>query len=333
MSFTKAIRYKKPLKMVIDGPSGSGKTYTALRLAFQLGKKIFVIDTEHGRASLYAGEVVDGIEWDFQTNELTCFSVHTYIDAIQEAVQAGADVIIIDSISHAWDSENGILTAVQKKGNEHDKSGREIGSFRAWMLTGNTLYKQFVEAILAAPCHTICTMRTKTDYDVSKGDDNRIKISKKGTTPIQRDGLEYEFDIIMRMENGFGNITKSPSPTISSEVSIEHPGKELAEIILNWLNQGVSQTPKPEPASNPNVPEETPGIGPEYSPDEAFDQVQKLLDEHRITTDVLKLWGKNAGLPENLGQWKSVMDDELKIRMASELTGYAMTGKFEDIPF
>ena len=48
ITIKKAVRPQKPLKMVLDGLAGSGKTYTALRLAFQLGKNVCVIDTEHG---------------------------------------------------------------------------------------------------------------------------------------------------------------------------------------------------------------------------------------------------------------------------------------------
>ena len=56
--FQKAVKGKKPLRLIIGGPSSSGKSYTALEfakfLALKTGKPTAAIDTEHGRLSLYA---------------------------------------------------------------------------------------------------------------------------------------------------------------------------------------------------------------------------------------------------------------------------------------
>lgn len=71
LEFRQATRARNRLKMVLDGPAGCGKTFTALRLAHSLGEKVFVIDTQYGSASLYAGEKIDGKSWNFQHLTLT----------------------------------------------------------------------------------------------------------------------------------------------------------------------------------------------------------------------------------------------------------------------
>ena len=342
----KAVRPQKPLKMVLDGLAGSGKTYTALRLAFQLGKKVCVIDTEHGRASLYAGETVDGKTWEFATIELDCTSVGWYIAAIDAAVASGADVIIIDSISPEWDSEDGILQVVEKG---KKNAG---GSFSAWN-EGSKEHKRFINAILRIPRHTICTMRTKSQYVVEETINRQGKPvqapRKVGFAPVQRDGIEYEFDICLRMEAGSATVTKSPGAFIENGYSEFHPGKEFAQKILDWLNlkpatpqisepapaAASEPAPTPAPAPTPDeVPEETPGIGPEYSPDEAFDQVIALLKAGKIPMKAVIQWGAEAGLPPTLKEWKDMMTDEMKMDMIQAMTVFAQTGKFpEPMPF
>ncbi|MDO4583512.1 MAG: hypothetical protein Q4D62_05350 [Planctomycetia bacterium] len=57
--FKPATRTQKRLRRVIDGAAGSGKTYTTLRLAHDLGKKVFVIDTQYS-----SGGIVDENGWN-----------------------------------------------------------------------------------------------------------------------------------------------------------------------------------------------------------------------------------------------------------------------------
>jgi hypothetical protein len=82
------------------GISGGGKTYSALSIASHLGKSIAHIDTEHGSASKYADL------FTFDTCELTSFHPQNYIDAIN-AASGSYDVLIIDSLSHAWMGKDG----------------------------------------------------------------------------------------------------------------------------------------------------------------------------------------------------------------------------------
>jgi KaiC/GvpD/RAD55 family RecA-like ATPase len=103
--FQKATKKQSHLRMAIDGSSGAGKTYTALVAATEIAKsrkgRIAVIDTERGSASLYSDI------FDFDVLELTDFSPRNYVEAIHAAEGAGYPVIVIDSLSHAWEGEGG----------------------------------------------------------------------------------------------------------------------------------------------------------------------------------------------------------------------------------
>lgn len=97
--FKKATKSQIKIRLALSGASGAGKTFSALSIASYLGKSIAVIDTEHGSASRYADK------FSFDVCELENHHPFKYIEAIETAEQAGYEVIIIDSLSHAWFSE------------------------------------------------------------------------------------------------------------------------------------------------------------------------------------------------------------------------------------
>jgi len=91
VQFHKAERKKSRLRLAIAGPAGSGKTYSALLIAFGIGGRVAMIDTERGSGELYAHL------GDYDVCVITPpFTPEKYIEAIHEAEQAGYNVIIID---------------------------------------------------------------------------------------------------------------------------------------------------------------------------------------------------------------------------------------------
>jgi len=87
------------LRMALIGVAGSGKSYTSLRTAVGLASdptKVFVLDTENGSAARYAKEF-RGV----RVCKLTRFDPSDYAGAIQAAVKAGAEVIVVDSLTPA----------------------------------------------------------------------------------------------------------------------------------------------------------------------------------------------------------------------------------------
>ena len=225
--FQKATRKQAKLHLALIGPAGSGKTYTSLRVASELGGKVALIDTERSSACNYANL------FDFDVCELDNYHPRNYIEAIGAAGRAGYDVLIIDSLSHAWSGKGGALELVDKAA-RRSKSGN---SFAAWREV-TPLHNQLVEALLAAPCHVIVTMRAKMAYVQEKDNKGRVQIRKVGLQPLQRDGLEYEFDIVGDMDTDNNLvITKTRCPELRGAV-ISQPGRDFAEALRGWLERG-----------------------------------------------------------------------------------------------
>ena len=139
------------MRLALAGASGSGKTYSSLLIAYGMTgdwSKIAVIDSENCSADLYAH--LGG----YQVLTLENYAHETYIEAIGICEQAGAEVIIIDSISHCWDYLLDFHANLQ--GN----------SFANWAKV-TPRQNAFIQRILTSSAHVICTMRSKQDYVLS----------------------------------------------------------------------------------------------------------------------------------------------------------------------
>ena len=237
--FRKAERRKAKLRLAITGPAGSGKTYGALLLAQGLGGKIAMIDTENGSGDLYA----DFCDYDVQT--LTApYSVQKYLAAIHEAEEADYDVLIIDSLSHAWSGEGGLLD-VHNQITQSMKSGN---SYVAWGKV-TPWHNRLIETMLSSRCHIIATMRTKTDYAISQGDKGRIEVQKVGLAPVQRDGMDYEFTIVfdLSMEH---TVTVSKDRTSLFDRQIFTISQDTGKTLRKWLESGADVPPDAQDIRN-----------------------------------------------------------------------------------
>jgi len=236
-TFAKATKRQARLRMALIGPSGSGKTYSALAIASAMAPsgKIAVIDTERGSASKYAGLFA------FDVLELDTFAPETYVSAIEAADAAGYDVLIIDSLSHAWFGKDGALEQVDRAA----KRSSSQNSFAAWREV-TPHHNAMIDAILQCKAHVIVTMRAKTEYVMETNEKGKSVPRKVGLAPVQRDGLEYEFDVVadMNLDNDL-IVSKSRCPAMSGQV-VNKPGGNVAKILLAWLTDGAPQ-PQPEP--------------------------------------------------------------------------------------
>lgn len=232
----RAVRRNKKARIALLGPSGAGKSYTALRWAFALAPtgKVAAIDTEHESLSLYANEEVDGKVWQFDTINLDSFSPENYIESIKKIERAGYEVLIIDSLSHAWSGKDGTLEYVDNI-SQRDTSGNK---FTAWR-KGSQIQNEMVEAILAAKMHIIVTMRVKMEYIQEKDDRGKTVVRKVGLQPVQRDGLEYEFDLVCDMQEGNNLSVAKTRCSLLNEKFYRKPGTEPMEILMKWLNSGA----------------------------------------------------------------------------------------------
>ena len=231
MIFKKATRTQARARVALAGPSGSGKTYTALLLAKELGTHIAVIDTERGSSSKYAGEA--GMP-EFDVVELDSFSPDRYIEAIQAAEAAGYDVLIIDSLSHAWVGKEGVLEQVDLA-RARSKMGN---AFTDGWRYASPMHNRLVDTMVQSKLHLIATMRSKTKYVLEEQNGRQIP-KQVGMELVQRDGIEYEWDILGELdkENTLV-ITKSRCKPLSGK-SFAQPGAELGQAIKAWLQVGV----------------------------------------------------------------------------------------------
>lgn len=227
MKLTIAQRQQVRLRLGMSGASGFGKTYSALILAHGMTgdwSKIAVIDTENNSASLYANL------GKYNVLSLTApFSPERYIEAIKMCEDAGMEVIIVDSITHEWEGKGGCLEIVESLG----------GKYQDWAKV-TPRHQAFVQAILQSKCHVITTVRRKQDYDMVKGDNGRLSVTKVGTKEVTRDGFEYELTINFELINDkhlakaskdrTGLFMGKPEFLITADT-----GKAL----LEWCNDGV----------------------------------------------------------------------------------------------
>lgn len=242
VTFKRATRSQAKLRLGLIGPAGSGKTYTALRIAAGLGGRIAVVDTERGSASLYMGE--RGVEFD--VIELDSYEVENFVDAINAAADGGYSTIIIDSLSHAWAGKGGILEFVDKAG----KRSQGGGNFGAWR-DATPRHNALVNAILGAPLHVICTLRSKVEY-VVENVGGRNQVRKVGLQPVQRDGLEYEFTVVGDVTQEHDLIITKTRAAFLKDAVIREAGEDLGKQLAAWLSHGE------RPATAPGMRQQDP---------------------------------------------------------------------------
>lgn len=240
--FQKAERKKAKLRLGLCGPSGSGKTNSGLRIAAGIAPegRIFVIDTENDSATLEIGK--PGIPEFFHAPLRPPFTPARYREYINVAVQEGADLIIVDSLSHAWSGSGGVLDMHDKTSKAQKYNGNSWAAWREVTPEHNTL----VDAILNCPCHVICTMRTKTAWEVVENDKGKKTPQKIGLKPEQREGMEYEFTCVLDLsvEGHIASASKDRTSLFDGVCFV--PSAETGEKLIAWLNNGID----PEAASN-----------------------------------------------------------------------------------
>jgi hypothetical protein len=221
--FTRATKSASRLRLALCGPTGAGKTFTALSIACALGKRVAVIDTERGSSQKYADRFA------FDVLELDNHSPDDYRDAIQAAVVEAYDVLIVDSLSHAWMGKGGALEMV-----DQEAARTKGNSFGAWRNV-TPKHVRLLDAITAAPLHVIATMRTKTEW-LQEEVDGKKRIRKIGTVPIQRDGIEFEFDVVADLEPEHNRLTVTKTRCVELDgLVVEKAGSELADTLAQWL--------------------------------------------------------------------------------------------------
>lgn len=233
--FRKANKAQAKLRLALIGPAGSGKTYSALAVGTGLlspGRRIAVIDTEHGSSEKYAGE------FDFDVMTLSDFHPNLYIEAITAAENEGYEVVIVDSLSHAWMGKGGELELADKAAARYRNN-----SFAGWKDV-TPLHNALIDKIVRCRSHLVATMRSKTDYVLQQTDRGSTPV-KVGMAPIQREGMDFEFDIAGDLDVKHQLIISKTRCKALDNAVIRNPGRGLADTLKAWLSDGTPDSGTP----------------------------------------------------------------------------------------
>jgi len=237
MAFAKAERTQLYLRCALFGPSGSGKTMTALRMAKGIAEKmgvpVAVIDTEARSASKYADR------FTFEVDNLKEKTIDHYIASMEEAAKVGYKVLVIDSLSHAWRELTDEVDRITLKNNSKN-------TFTPWAQV-SPKQKRFINAILNYPGHIIATMRSKTEWVIGANKDGKTVPEKIGLAPEQGKGIEFEFDLLIEMNQAHNaTVTKDRTGKYQDAV-IEKPDEEFGVALYEWLASGKAEIPTTTP--------------------------------------------------------------------------------------
>lgn len=274
MQFVKAERQQVKLKLAVTGPSGAGKTWGALELAAGLvpGGRVAVIDTENGSASLYA----DRFAFDVLRLDPP-YLTGKYSEALKAAIAGGYDVVIIDSITHEWAGEGGLLDQKSAK----DSANPRSNSFTNWADITKQ-HEAFKGQLLAANIHVIATMRSKTEYQLQQKDGKMAPV-KLGMAPIQRDGMEYEFSVVFDVAQNHEALASKDRTALFDQRSFRL-SKDIGSELRAWMLQGNA----PPPAAPPPPPASALASTPAPSGDRVT-QITEAITKAASEADLRKL--------------------------------------------
>ena len=236
VNFEPVSRKKSKARIGVVGPSGGGKTLSALLLAYGIAgdwSKVALIDTEHERGRFYAERSDLDIGQFLYAPLYPPYSPERYIDFVNSAAAAVGEngVVIVDSFSHAWDNEGGVLDIKSSIAQQKGKN-----DYTAWDEAGK-IQNNLINTILSVPCHTIVTMRTKMAYAMEVNDRGKTVPVKIGLAPVQRENTEYEFDVVFQINREHIACTSKDTTFLDTWSGVITP--ELGRELGAWLEKGA----------------------------------------------------------------------------------------------
>lgn len=251
-----ARREQRPLRIAIMGPSGAGKTLSALLIAHELCRILGyknppgVIDSESGSASTYTGATVGGIgplrytRIDL-TNARGQYSPENYAKALDAHAAAGTPVCIVDSLSHAWAGPGGILDFVDRQDG--------ASKFSSGWKKATPIQHELLRKLMNYPGHLVVTLRVKSEYVIEENAKGKKEPRKVGLAAVQREGMEYEFDVVLDMNTEqIATVAKARALNFPMGRIFDRPGAEVARLLADWYLEAD------EPASRPSVEQDEP---------------------------------------------------------------------------
>ena len=205
IKFNPAVEGECPFILGLSGPSRSGKTYSALRVASGMAstEKVFLIDTENSRSTQYVNRFGPFMHFNLEPP----FSYARYLEAIRAAVEAKAEVIIVDSVSHSHEGKGGLLEqheAALERIAGKDWGKRERVKFTAWIEPKKEM-TDFILSVQRMSVPMIFCFRAKEKMKMIRGDKGRMEPTPIGFRAIASDELSFEMSsMLMFPENGKG---------------------------------------------------------------------------------------------------------------------------------
>jgi hypothetical protein len=237
---SEATRESVLLRAAFCGPTGSGKTRTALMLGTEMVRQLdlgplFVIDSETRSALRYAysPRSKEGYRFRHVPMPEDDFSPGAYTAALDYCEAQGAGVILIDSLSHAWNGINGVLEQVDQA---TDRS-RSKNNFSEGWKTMTPVHNRLIQRVLSSSAHVIFTLRAKTDWVIQENERGKKEPMKVGLAPVQREGVDYEPDLFFTMTTPSHDliIDKSRCDRLVMGDVIKRPGTDFAGTVIDWL--------------------------------------------------------------------------------------------------
>jgi hypothetical protein len=300
IQFRPAVRQNLPVFIGLAGGTGSGKTKSALRLARGMvgpTGKIAAVDTEGRRMSTYADtdkfEVFD-IEPPFRP--------HKFMDAAKRAEEQGYDVLVIDSMSHEWTGDGGVVEwhdeeldravvkAQQREG--HDLSEQEeerirgANNMKAWIKPKGE-HKLMVQSFLQRKIPIVFCFRAEEKVKVL----GNGKVEPMGWTPLGDSRFMFELTTLLTLSNEEpGSINyKLPRKINEQHQSIFRDGmlitEDMGAKLIEWAKGGGEQKKEPVRAAKSPETNTAPPMEP-HSGQKKKAEAAPSADEVRIAKGV-----------------------------------------------
>jgi hypothetical protein len=328
--FKKAVREEVGLLIGLIGPSGGGKTYSAMRIASGIvgkGNRFAVIDTEARRALHYAEM------FDFDHLEIHApFRPDTYAKAIKAADDAGYKAIVVDSASHEWAGEGGILDWQEEEltrmaGDDYKK--RDACKMAAW-IKPKMSHKQMTQKLLQTKAHLILCFRAEEKVKMEKDPQGKMQIVPQGFQPICSKEMPYELTVSF--------LLLPDKPGIPQPIKLQEQHKAIfplnrlldensGKAVSEWAKGTKNLTPEAEKSivEHPGEPQVEKQASSEPQKKErtpAQKKLEVLISKDGIDREMVKSYLNEIA-------WLPIIDDKLSMNNISEKNLKIILDKWE----